>query len=148
MMHLVKRDPGLGAWRQFLTAHARVVAVLEAELDAQRNLPLAWYDVLVQLEEAPDHRLRMTGLAGAVLLSKSGLTRLIDRMKSAGLVERCPDDADRRGVWVSLTPAGHERLRDAAPIHLRGVREHFTSHLSAADAATLEEVFARIVKAI
>jgi DNA-binding MarR family transcriptional regulator len=142
----VKDDVGMVAWRGFLTAHARVVGRLEEELERERDLPLSWYDVLVQLQEANHHRLRMTELAGAVLLSKSGLTRLVDRMCVAGLVERCADAGDRRGRWVILTEAGHARLRDAATVHLRGVREHFIGLLSPEDAAHLAEVFATIVE--
>ena len=141
-------DRDIAAWRSFLTAHARVTALLEAELEAERGLPLSWYDVLVQLQEAQDHRLRMTDLAGAVLLSKSGLTRLVDRMCEAGLVDRSADAEDRRGRWVSLTDAGHSRLRDAAQVHIRGVRQHFTSFLSDEDASRMKAVFDAVVKAV
>lgn len=143
----VKVDPRMQAWRAFLTAHARVTALLEAELLAERELPLSWYDVLVQLQEAPDHRLRMTELAGAVLLSKSGLTRLVDRMCDAGLVERWADPEDRRGRWVSLTEVGNARLKHAAQVHMRGVREHFTAHLSVDDARRMKAAFDAIVGA-
>jgi DNA-binding MarR family transcriptional regulator len=134
------------AWRAFLTAHARVTAVLETELQQERALPLAWYDVLLQLREAPDRRLRMTELAGAVLLSKSGLTRLVDRMCAAGLVDRSADSADRRGRWVTLTEAGRARLREAAPVHLRGIAEHFTDQLSEADARVLAAALSSIAE--
>jgi DNA-binding MarR family transcriptional regulator len=142
----VKNDAGMVAWRGFLTGHARVVGRLEEELERERDLPLTWYDVLVQLQETTEHRLRMTELAGAVLLSKSGLTRLVDRMCAAGLVERCADPGDRRGRWVILTEAGHDRLRDAATVHLRGIREHFIELLSDEDAERLAKVFATIVE--
>lgn len=135
----------LNAWQAFLEAHARVIERLEADLQAERGLPLAWYDVLVQLSEVPGGRLRMTGLAGAVLLSKSGLTRLIDRMNGDGLVERCPDPGDRRGTFVQLTPAGLGRLREAAPVHLRGVQEHFGAHLSDADTRALATALRKVV---
>lgn len=137
-------DLRMRAWRAFLEAHARVTTLLEDDLRRERGLPLAWYDVLVQLEEAEGHRLRMTELARRVLISKSGLTRLVDRMVAEGLVNRCLDDTDRRGRWVELAPAGFERLRDAAPRHLRGVRQYFTSELDEAAAATLAEVLGRI----
>lgn len=130
-------DPQLRTWRAFLRAHSRVTDLLEAELQAEKGLSLSWYDVLVQLEEAEGHRLRMTALAANVLLSKSGLTRLVDRMCEAGLVSREADEDDRRGRWVYLTGAGEERLRDAAVTHLRGVRRHFTSLLTAEAAATM-----------
>ena len=137
----------MAAWRAFLTAHARVTELLESDLQRERGLPLAWYDVLVQLSEAADHKLRMTDLAGAVLLSKSGLTRLVDRMCAAGLVDREPDASDRRGRWVSLTPAGRTRLRSAAPTHLRGVAEHFTAHLTPESAEILAETLTEIARA-
>jgi DNA-binding MarR family transcriptional regulator len=137
----------MAAWRAFLTAHARVTELLEAELQRDRDLPLSWYDVLVQLSEAEDQKLRMTELAGAVLLSKSGLTRLVDRMCAEGLVGRTPDESDRRGRWVSLTPKGRTRLRTAAPTHLRGVAEHFTSHLTPESAEVLAETLGEIARA-
>lgn len=143
----VNRDHGMAAWRSFLTAHARVTELLEAELQAEKQLSLAWYDVLVQLQEIPDHRLRMTELASKVLLSKSGLTRLVDRMCEAGLVERSFDETDRRGRWVSLKDAGLERLRGAAPVHLRGIGEHFTSRLTGEEAGVISAAFNRVADA-
>lgn len=137
---------GLAAWRAFLEAHARVTARLERELQAGHGLSLAWYDVLVQLNEAPGHCLRMTELAGGVLLSKSGLTRLVDRMVAGGLVERAHDATDRRGVVVSLSGAGLARLRETAPTHLRGVQEHFAGCLSETEASTLALALGRIAR--
>lgn len=133
------------AWRSFLEAHARVTDILEEELEAEKDLPLTWYDVLVQLEEAQGHRLRMTDLAGAVLLSKSGLTRLIDRMCTAGLVGREPDPLDRRGTYVLLTPDGWQRLQDAAPVHMRGIEEHFARYLSDDEAEAIYNAFTRVL---
>lgn len=141
------RDKHLGAWRAFLEAHAFVVGKLATELESERNLPLSWYDVLVQLSEAESNRLRMTELAERVLLSKSGLTRLVDRMCVAGLVERSPDSDDRRGRWVEMTAKGNARLSDAAPIHLRGVREYFTGHLSDEESEIMERALRRIAEA-
>ncbi len=108
-------------WRTFLRAHAVLVRRLEGELVAEHDLALPSYDVLVQLSEAPHRSLRMTELADRVLLSRSGLTRLVDRLVRDGLVERqaCPQDA--RGTLAVLTDAGLTRLRDAWPTHLRGV---------------------------
>jgi DNA-binding MarR family transcriptional regulator len=138
-------DPArLQAWRGFLEAHKRVTEVLERELREEEGLPLAWYDVLVQLQEAPDRRLRMQELASAVLLSKSGLTRLVDRMERAGLVRRsaCPDD--RRGILCELTSEGYATLRRTAGTHLRGVLTHFGRHLDPDEAAVLARVFDRV----
>jgi len=132
------------AWRAFLEAHSYVTRLLAAELEHEKALPLTWYDVLVHLEEADGHRLRMTELAERVLLSKSGLTRLVDRMCAAGLVSRSADDRDRRGRWVGLEPAGIARLHDAAPVHMRGVEAHFASHLDAGEATALATILRRI----
>ena len=130
----------------FLRAHAAVVAALGAELEAERDLPLPWYDVLVSLSDCGG-RLRMQELADRVLFSRSGLTRLVDRMAGAGLVtrERCEDD--RRGTFAVLTDAGARRLRDAAGVHLRGIDAHFASHLTDADVAALRSVLAKILTA-
>ena len=135
----------LGAWRTFLLAHATVVRRLEAELVLEHDLALASYDVLVQLSEAPDQRLRMTELADRVLLSRSGLTRLVDRLERDGLIAReaCPSDA--RGTLAVLTEAGLIRLRAAWPTHLRGVVEHVTSRLSPLEVEQLATILGRLV---
>lgn len=132
------------AWRGFLEAHARVIAVLEDELRRETGLPLTWYDVLVQLNEAGG-RLRMQELARAVLLSKSGLTRLVDRLCSAGYLEREPDPEDGRGTLAVLTPSGLRALREAAPVHLRGVERAFTSALTPEERDALAGAFGRVV---
>jgi len=128
----------------FLRAHAAVLRPLERELQAACALPLTWYDVLVQLSAADGGRLRMQQLARAVLLSKSRITRLVEAMEGAGLIcrEPCPDD--KRGAEVVLTAAGNARLAAAAPVHLRGIREHFMQHLTAEQAATLAEALGTI----
>jgi DNA-binding MarR family transcriptional regulator len=136
----------LSSWRGFLRAHAVITRTLEAELLAGQNLSLAAYDVLVQLVEAPERRLRMTELAEAVLLSRSGVTRLVDRLEKAGLVSRCPVESDGRGVAAQLTPAGLARLRGASRTHLGGVARHFADHLDADDLATLERISRRLVE--
>jgi len=133
------------AWRTFLRAHATVVRRLEAELMAEHDLPLASYDVLVQLSEAPDRELRMTQLADRVLLSRSGLTRLVDRLVREGLVERRPCPTDARGTLAVLTDAGLSRLRDAWPTHRRGVSEHVTDRFSPTEIQRLAQLLGKIV---
>lgn len=130
----------LVAWRSFLRAHATITRALESELVAEQDLSLAAYDVLVQLAEAPDRRLRMTELADAVLLSRSGVTRLVDRMERAGLVERSRVTGDGRGVAAELTEAGFQRLRVASRTHLAGVLRHFVAHLDSDDLGALERI--------
>jgi DNA-binding MarR family transcriptional regulator len=133
----------LESWRTFLRAHATVSRALEAELVAEEQLSLAAYDVLVQLVEAPGHRLRMTELADAVLLSRSGVTRLVDRLERAGLVSRCPVAGDGRGVAAEITEAGVNRLRVASRTHLTGVMRHFVEPLGD-ELATLERISRRL----
>lgn len=135
----------LTTWRTFLRAHATVTRRLEHELLTEHDLPLASYDVLVQLSEAPDRRLRMTELADRVLLSRSGLTRLADRLERDGLIVRqaCPSDA--RGTLAVLTDAGLERLREAWPTHLRGVAEHVTGRLLPHEVEQLGALLAKLV---
>ncbi|CAN5518132.1 MarR family transcriptional regulator [soil metagenome] len=141
---LLVDDERLMAWKVFLEAYRRVLDTLDDELRAERGLPLTWYDVLVQLFSAPDQRLRMNQLASSVLLSKSGLTRLIDRMEAAGLVERASSPNDRRGSFAVLTPRGEQVFREAAPVHLDGIEKHFACHLTAAEAKTLAKAFEKI----
>ena len=121
---------GLTAWRLFLRSHALVLRRLETDLLHEHQLPLASYDVLVQLVESPGHRLRMTELADAVLLSRSGLTRLVDRLEREGLVERQACVEDARGLFAVLTDSGLIRLRQASPTHLRGIHDYAVGRLS------------------
>jgi DNA-binding MarR family transcriptional regulator len=132
------------AWRQFLRAHSYATRRLEADLEQHHMLPLASYDVLVQLAEADGSALRMSELADAVLLSRSGLTRLVDRLARDGYVERrsCPSDA--RGTFAVLTELGRQRLREASGTHLRGVAAHVTSRFTEDELDTLAELLSRI----
>ena len=127
------------AWRAFLDAQAALLRQLETELLKSDDMTLAEFDVLVQLKMAPGTRLRMTELSERVRLSRSGLTRLVDRLARAGLVKRGSCAGDRRGTFAILTPAGASRLRRARPVHLQGVREHFGKRLSAAQLAAVAE---------
>jgi DNA-binding MarR family transcriptional regulator len=132
-------------WPLFLRAHAVLLEILDHELQSERSLPLTWFDVLVQLASRDDGRLPMHDLADRVLLSKSGVTRLVDRMERAGLIERIACPTDRRVVWAQLTATGRETFDDAAPVAYRGVREHFTSALNANEIEALESGLAKIV---
>ena len=118
----------LRAWRGLLRTHAMLVKRLDAELEAAHGLALTSYEVLLHLWHAEDNRMRMCDIAESVLLSRSGLTRLVDRLERDGLVERvsCADDA--RGAYAHLTETGLEKLQEARGTHLQGVRNHFLSH--------------------
>lgn len=134
----------LGAWRLFLEAQTTLLWRLNRELEQERNLPLTWYDVLVRLEESPRQRLRMQELVGSLLLSKSGITRLVDRMEEARLIRRevCP--SDKRGAFATLTDEGRATLRQATPVHLRGIEEHFGRHIDDADLEAVTRTLRRL----
>lgn len=134
----------LAAWREFLRAHARLTRTLETELVTEAQLSLAAYDVLVQLAEVPARRLRMTDLADALLLSRSGVTRLVDRLERIGLVERSKAAGDGRGVVAELTERGLARLRAASDTHLAGITRHFAGRLDDAELEALQVLCARL----
>ncbi|MEV4577407.1 MarR family transcriptional regulator [Nonomuraea jabiensis] len=143
------RDEGLTAeelavWRMMQRAQVRITRHLEAELLVAHELPLASYEVLARLAEAPERRLRMNDLAARVLLSRSGLTRLIDRLQRDGLVSReaCADDA--RGLFAVLTDAGAARLAEATPTYLRGVRTQFLDLLGAEEITRVRAMVAKL----
>lgn len=117
----------LSAWRALLNAHARVTARVEAALAESRLPPLAWYDVLWPLHRAPGRRLRMGALANDITLSRTGLTRLVDRIERAGLLRREPAPEDRRGSYVVITPAGTAMLRRMGPVYERVLDEAFAA---------------------
>ena len=137
----------MAAWQSFLQAHTVVTRALERELVATQRLPLAEYDVLFQLSAAPDGRLRMAQLADRVLLSRSGLTRLVERLEGVGLVRRevCPSDA--RGAYAVLTTTGRARLGAAMAGHLRSVQEHFGDVLDCQQMESLRVALDQLVAA-
>jgi DNA-binding MarR family transcriptional regulator len=139
-------DEPLAAWEAFLQAHARVSDELARDLKKERDLELSWYEVLLHLSSAPGRRLRLQDLATRVLYSRSGLTRLVDRLASAGLVTREPCEEDRRGTWALLTPEGLRTFRRAAPTHQRGVEDHFIAKLSDHEIAVITSAMKRIAE--
>ena len=134
----------LGAWRGLLRTHAMLVKRLDAELEAAHGLPLTSYEVLLHLANSEECKMRMCDVAESVLLSRSGLTRLVDRLERDGLVRRaaCPDDA--RGSFAQLTDDGRRKLAEARDTHLGGVREHFLSRLEASHLDALAEAWERV----
>ena len=137
-------DPGLLAWRTFLTAHATLIRRLDAELEEREALALSDFDVLAQLHFAGG-TLRMRDLADSVLLSRSGMTRRVDRLEAAGFVSRAACETDRRGSMASLTDAGRERLERALPVHVQGISDHFLGHLAPDELATLRTTLAKLL---
>lgn len=136
----------LVVWRGFLEAHATVIRKLERDLIDQAGVPLTWYDVLVHLSEAPRKRMRHQVLADSLLLSRSGVTRLVDRMVKAGLVQREASADDRRVSYVILTMEGRATLDRAGPGHIHSVAEHFGRHLRAPEIGALNSFFTRLLE--
>jgi DNA-binding MarR family transcriptional regulator len=134
----------LRAWRGLLRAHACLAKRLDAELEQAHGLPMTSYEVLYHLEEANGGRMRMCELAEQAQLSRSGLTRLVDRLERDGLLERCSCDHDARGSYACLTIGGRERLEEARVTHLAVVREHFFSRFSESELSTLADMWERI----
>jgi DNA-binding MarR family transcriptional regulator len=120
----------LAAWRGMLRAHAELTKELDAELVRKHNLPLSSYEVLLYLADAPDGRMRMAELADSVLLSRSGLTRLVDRLEREGLLKRERCESDARGYFAEITPKGRRLFDAARRTHLDGVRALFLSRFS------------------
>jgi DNA-binding MarR family transcriptional regulator len=131
------------AWGAFLQAHARLVAQMNRELESAHDVPLSTYDVLRQLALAGG-RLRMSDLADQVLLSRPGLTGVVNRLESAGLVRREADPMDGRGLNAVITDAGHELLRATHATHVASIRDHFAGRFTTAELRTLHELLARL----
>jgi DNA-binding MarR family transcriptional regulator len=140
-------DPRARAWRLFVETHGLVFGRLIDELKAEVDLAMTWYDVLFHLQEVPGERLRMHELADAVVISKSGLTTLVDRMEEAGLLRREAPANDRRAIEVTLTDAGRRRFEEANAVHWRGIQEHFIAHLNNSEVEMLVRVLERLKQA-
>ena len=138
-------DTELAAWRGLLRVHTALVKALDAELAAAHDVPLSSYEVLITLESAPNRKRRMAELADSVLLSRSGMTRLVDRLEREGLLVRdtCTDDG--RGCYAVLTDQGRELIAKARPTHLDGVRERFLVHFSPDELRAFADVWERVL---
>lgn len=136
--HPAADNARLGSWRSFLHAHARLTRRLDEELQAAHHLSLAEYDALFQLARAPGRRLRMSALAERVLLSRSGITRLVDRLEAGGMVRRSACATDARGAEAILTSDGLQSLRTAYGTHLAGIQRYFLDMIAPADLVAIE----------
>jgi DNA-binding MarR family transcriptional regulator len=137
-------DSCIAAWRALLLAQNAVLRAIEDDLDRAGQIPLTWYDVLLELNAAQGRRLRMQDLAARTVLSRTRISRLVDELAAEGLVERAPDPTDKRASFALITAKGRNALRRAAPVYLAGIRGHFTDHLTPRErtqiARTLEKV--------
>jgi DNA-binding MarR family transcriptional regulator len=134
----------LAAWRGMLRAHAELTKELDAELAREHNLPLSSYEVLLFLADAPDGRMRMAELADSVLLSRSGLTRLVDRLEREGLLKRERCESDARGYFAEITTKGRRIFDAARRTHLDGVRARFLSRFSRDELRTLGALWQKL----
>ncbi len=139
----IPSQKALGAWQALLTAHATLLRRLETDLERETGLALADFDVLAQLAFA-EGQLRMSDLAARALISRSGMTRRVARLVGEGLVDRSGAPADARGVIVTLTRKGQERLLSTMPVHARGITELFVNHLSEDELSNLESALGKV----
>jgi DNA-binding MarR family transcriptional regulator len=135
----------LAAWGGFLHAHAALTRALDAELIDAHGMPLSSYEVLLFLARAPGGRMRMSELAESVLLSRSGLTRLADRLEKAGLIERQECPTDQRGLFAAITDSGRHTFDQAHRTHLEGIRRRFLARLSDEEQRRIGELWERLL---
>jgi DNA-binding MarR family transcriptional regulator len=140
-------DTELAAWRGMLVVHARVTQQLDAQMRAAHGLSVSAYEVLLFLVEAAGQRLRMSDIADRVLLSRSGCTRLVDRLARLGYVTRSAADGDGRGLYAELTESGVEMANAARVTHRAGIRRYFLDALSERDQAALGSIWRRLDEA-
>jgi len=136
-------DHELAAWRGLLEAHARVTQQLDAQMHAEHGSSVSAYEVLMFLADAPEYRMRMSDIAQSVLLSRSGCTRLVDRLVELGYVTRCAASTDGRGLYAELTDTGLDKAQAARATHREGVRRFFLDHLTTTDQIALGDIWTR-----
>jgi DNA-binding MarR family transcriptional regulator len=140
-------DDVVRAWSGMLRLHAQLVPLIDAELVRATGMPLRWYDVLLELEAAPDRRLRMVELGDAVVLSRTRVSRVVDELIEAGFVTRLPNPDDGRSAFAAISPAGRRAFRRAAPVYLDRIRTHLGARVSRRDAAALRVILERALDA-
>lgn len=144
---MTDEDAGVAAWRSLLLAHSGALQAIEADVRDAGDVPLTWYDVLLELNSAPGRRLHMRELSDRVVLSRTRISRLVDAMAAAGLVTKQPDDVDARVTWATLTADGRAALRNAAPAYLDAIEQHFTRHLSIVQLRQVANALSRVADA-
>jgi DNA-binding MarR family transcriptional regulator len=141
-------DTDTAAWAALLRVHAALVPVLDRELQAACNLPLTWYDVLLELNAAPGRRLSMGELGKVAVVSRSRVSRVVDQLAADGLVAREANPDDKRSAYASITEAGRARLRAAAPIYLDGIKQHFTAQMTALESGTVAAALEKVLNGL
>jgi DNA-binding MarR family transcriptional regulator len=143
----VVEDPVVDAWRGLLVAHSRLVPAVEADLRASGQVPLSWYDVLLELNAAPDRRLRMSELGQRAVLSRTRVSRVVDELAAAGLAERQPDQGDGRSSFAALTAQGKDALRRAWPVYRQAIHRHLAARLTAEQCRELAALLGQVIAA-
>ncbi|GAA2642882.1 MarR family winged helix-turn-helix transcriptional regulator [Paractinoplanes durhamensis] len=138
-------DTDPAAWAALLRVHAALVPLIDRELQAACRLPLTWYDVLLELNSAPGRRLSMGELGQVAVVSRTRASRVVDQLADAGLVAREVNPDDRRSAYATITEAGRDRLRAAAPVYLEAIRQHFTSRMTATEARTVAAALGKVL---
>jgi len=138
------KSPHGEAWGALTRTHAAIVQRLQETLSAADFPPLPWYEVLATVSEAPEERMRMGDLAEALVITRGGLTKLVDRLVKAGLLERTFCETDRRVSYATLTPAGHDLLAEMRPVVIAELELAFAAQLSATEAEALRETLERV----
>jgi DNA-binding MarR family transcriptional regulator len=141
-----RRKLAADAWGALLQVHAQLVPMLDRQLRTRAALPLAWYDVLLELSVAPDHRLTMSELGERVVLSRTRVSRVVDELSDAGLVRREANPADARSAFGVLTHQGLQRFKQAAPVYLSGIEQQFAAALSDNELRTIASTLVRVRK--
>lgn len=140
------RRDGVAAWAAVLRVHAALVPMLSERVARITGLTLAWYDVLLELQAADERRLRLRELGERVVLSRSRVSRVVDELVAAGLVERSPDPEDGRATFAVITDAGLAAFRAAAPVYLDAIDEHFAAHLTPAEVRAVARGLGRVAE--
>lgn len=140
-------DTGVAAWRALLLAHSAALRAIEADVRDAGEVPLTWYDVLLELNSAPQRRLRMRELSDRVVLSRTRISRLVDTMVEAGLVTKEADDSDARVTWARLTPDGRRALRKTAPAYLDAIDRHFSRYIDESQRDQVAAALLRVAEA-
>lgn len=141
---LTTDEAGLQAWRAMRLAHAAALRAIGITLNDAGHIPLTWYDVLTELKDSPDGRLRMVELGERGVLSRSQVSRIVDKMATVALVTKTPDPGDGRVQWAAITQKGVEAVLVTAPTYLRGVEQHFSRYLTASEKPVLTAALTRV----
>ncbi|GAB2621564.1 MarR family transcriptional regulator [Paractinoplanes abujensis] len=140
-------DTDTAAWAALLRVHAALVPRLDRELQQQCGLPLTWYDVLLELNSAPDRRLSMGELGEVAVVSRTRVSRVVDQLVAAGLVGREVNPEDKRSAYAVITAEGRKTLRAAAPVYLGAIERHFTSHMTATESRSVATALEKVLSA-